>query len=508
MKLPRSSGILLHPTSFPGRYGVGELGASAYAFLDWLHEAGQQWWQVLPLGPTGYGDSPYQSFSAFAGNPYLISFDDLQKEGLLTANDLADTPDFPPGKVDYGWIYIWKFQKLQAAYGNFKKGDFASLKAEFETFKGQEASWLEDYALFTALKDENKGLPWNEWDLPIRRREADAMEAAKVRLSDDIQRISFYQFLFFRAWNQVRAYAHSKGIQIIGDIPIFVAMDSADAWANPDQFYFDDLGQPTVVAGVPPDYFSETGQLWGNPLYRWDVMQERKFDWWIERIKGCLKLYDLVRIDHFRGFEAYWEIQYPAENAINGEWVKAPGQELFQTIRDALGEIPIIAEDLGVITPEVEDLRDSFGFPGMAILQFAFGGGDWSSNAFLPENLKENQIVYSGTHDNDTTRGWFVTAKEDEKSHLNQVAGTEVTEDRVAWILTEMAWRSRAKVAIVPLQDVLNLGTDARMNLPGSLSDKNWSWRYTQGTLSPFTAKRIKALTQDAGRYVQPPVKA
>ncbi|GGJ30427.1 4-alpha-glucanotransferase [Deinococcus roseus] len=508
MNLPRSSGILLHPTSFPGRYGVGELGASAYAFLDWLYDAGQQWWQVLPLGPTGYGDSPYQSFSAFAGNPYLISFDDLKKEGLLTEEDLQDTPDFLPGKVDYGWIYIWKFQKLQAAYTHFKNGAFTNLKAEFATFKAQEDAWLEDYALFMALKDENGGLPWNAWDLPIRQRKAQAMQDARIRLADDIERISFYQFLFFRAWTQVRAYAHSKGIQVIGDIPIFVAMDSADAWANPDQFYFDDLGQPTVVAGVPPDYFSETGQLWGNPLYRWDVMQAQGFQWWIERIKGCLKLYDLVRIDHFRGFEAYWEIQYPAENAIDGQWVKAPGKELFKTILDALGEIPIIAEDLGVITEEVEDLRDSFGFPGMAILQFAFGGGDWASNAFLPENLKDNQIVYSGTHDNDTTRGWFNAAKEDELTHLNQVAGSEVTEDRVAWVLTEMAWRSRARVSIVPLQDVLNLDTAARMNLPGSLSDSNWSWRYPQGALSPFVARRLKSLTQEAGRYVQPRVTA
>ncbi len=521
MELTRSSGVLLHPTSFPGRYGVGDLGTEAFKFVDWLAQAGQRWWQVMPLGPTGYGDSPYQAFSAFAGNPYLISFDQLLQDSLFTAEDLAEIPDFPADMVDYGWIYFWKYPMLERAYTAFKAGKAKQLEGDFATFKTAEASWLTDFALFMAVKatqpttdpmgNECKGAPWNVWPHDIRSREPAAMQRWSSDLALEIDQICFYQFLFFRQWQAVRDYAHSKNIQIIGDIPIFVAMDSADSWANPEQFFFDQQSQPTVVAGVPPDYFSETGQLWGNPLYRWDVMAEQGFSWWIERFKGSLKLYDLIRVDHFRGFEAFWEIEYPAENAIKGEWIKAPGKALFEAVRAALGDLPIIAEDLGVITPGVELLRDEAGFPGMAVLQFAFGGGeDWSENDFLPENLKVNQVVYTGTHDNETTRGWFAdildrlkNPKELELSQaeLEHIAKyiPNLTEDKIAWNMLELAWRSRANLAVAPMQDLMNLGAEARMNLPGRLGG-NWQWRYKTGALSGFVAQRLNVLTKECKR--------
>ncbi|MBB6098551.1 4-alpha-glucanotransferase [Deinobacterium chartae] len=499
MAFSRSSGVLAHPTSFPGPYGVGELGKHAYAFVDWLASAGQKLWQVMPLGPTGYGDSPYQSFSAFAGNPYLISFDELRDLGLLTDAELGELPDFPADRVDYGWIYTWKFEKLALAYAAFENGAAAELRQEFADFKREEADWLEDYALFMALKDALGGAAWNAWEHDIRVREPQALARWRERLAREIDRIRFYQFLFFRQWRALRAYAHDKGIRVIGDIPIFVAMDSADAWSAPDQFHFDEDGHPTVVAGVPPDYFSETGQLWGNPLYRWDVMQQDGFRWWIRRFKGSLHLYDIIRIDHFRGFEAYWEIPAGEETAVKGRWVKAPGHELFKAVREALGELPIIAEDLGVITPEVERLRDDFDFPGMAVLQFAYGSGDWNNNAFLPQNVAQNRAIYTGTHDNDTTRGWFATARPDELNHLREFL-PNTDESKIAWDMIELAWRSRADIAVVPLPDLLNLGTEARMNLPGSLSSANWSWRFREGALSPFIARRLRILTEESGR--------
>jgi len=509
MELTRSSGILAHPTSFPGRYGIGELGQETYNFIDWLSSAGQKWWQVMPLGPTGYGDSPYQSFSAFAGNPYLISLDTLRDDGLLLNTDLEPVPDFGPDKVDFGWLYTWKFGILEKAYAHFTAGKNADLALEFEVFKQQEAAWLEDYTLFMAVKGTQdtvdpfghpcKGAPWNEWPQDIRSRQPEAMQRYRAELLEVTDRFAFYQFLFFRQWSAVREYTKSKGIRIIGDIPIFVAMDSSDAWANPGEFLFDEGGQPTVVAGVPPDYFSETGQLWGNPLYRWDKMQHDGFAWWLERFRGSLKLYDLIRVDHFRGFEAYWEVGAGEETAVKGRWVKAPGKELFEAVKAALGDLPIIAEDLGVITPEVEALRDGTGYPGMAVLHFAFAGGeDWSENSFLPENLRENQVVYTGTHDNDTTRGWFMQLEQAELEHLRKYI-PDAEDDKIAWQLLELAWRSRADLAIAPLQDVMNLGTEARMNLPGRLGD-NWEWRFKSGVLSSFTARRLKALTQEVGR--------
>lgn len=509
MNLERSSGVLLHPTSLPGRYGIGDLGEEARRFVDWLQEAGQTWWQVLPLGPTGYGDSPYQSFSAFSGNPYLVSLDVLKAEGLFSEEDLREVPPFDPSKIDYGWIYIWKYQKLDEAYRAFRSGRAPHLAGDFTQFKSQQAFWLDDFSLFMAIKATQPtqdpfgnpcmGAPWNAWPEALRCRELQALQDFRTAFADEIDAICFYQFLFFRQWDSLRSYAHEKGIRILGDLPIFVAMDSADAWSNPDQFYFDEHGQPLVVAGVPPDYFSETGQLWGNPLYRWDVMQARGFDWWIERLRCSMSLYDALRIDHFRGFEAYWEIPMPAENAISGQWVKAPGEALFAAVRSALGELPIVAEDLGVITPEVEALRDRCGFPGMAILQFAFAGGeDWKNNAFLPEHLRVHQVVYTGTHDNDTTRGWYTLASEAERMHLSgYVSSQEAT--TLAWEMITLAWKSRASWAIAPLQDVLNLDTSARMNLPGRLGG-NWQWRFQQEMLSPFVARRLKQLTESTKR--------
>ncbi|GAA5511865.1 4-alpha-glucanotransferase [Deinococcus carri] len=500
MMIKRSSGVLLHPTSLPGPYGIGELGQNARHFVDWLALAGQTYWQVMPLGPTGYGDSPYQAFSAFAGNPYLIDLTTLREEGLLQDSDFAALPGFEPGRVDFGQQYVWRNQMLERAYAHFAFGDAPALEPEFEAFKAEEAAWLDDYALFMALKAAHGGLPWNAWDPGSRDRVPEVLAAARERLAAPSERVKFIQFLFFRQWRALREYARERGVQVIGDIPIFVAMDSSDAWANREQFYFDDQGQPTVVAGVPPDYFSETGQLWGNPLYRWDVMERDGFRWWVERFRGSLKLYDLIRIDHFRGFAAYWEIPFPAETAIHGRWVPAPGHAMLEAVQQALGQMPIIAEDLGVITPDVEKLRDDFELPGMAVLQFAFGGGDFSVNDFLPHNLRVNQVVYTGTHDNDTSRGWWQHADEMEKHNFRVYTHSDPNEDTFAWQLLGMAQESRANLAVVPLQDVLNLGSEARMNLPGTTGPQNWTWRYLAADLRPDLAERLRGVTAEAGR--------
>jgi len=502
MTIQRSSGVLLHPTSLPGPYGIGTLGDQSRQFVDWLAEAGQQYWQVMPLGPTGFGDSPYQAFSAFAGNPYLIDLVTLREEGLLHSTDFGDLPEFGLTRVDFGLQYVWRNQMLSRAHAHFMAGQAAHLKADFGTFKREEAAWLDDYALFMALKDANGGQPWNLWAAPLRDRDPAALAQAREQLAGQIERVQFIQFLFFRQWTAIREYARERGVCVVGDIPIFVAMDSSDAWANREQFYFDDQGQPTVVAGVPPDYFSETGQLWGNPLYRWDVMARDGFRWWIDRFQGSLKLYDLIRIDHFRGLAGYWEIPFPAENAIQGQWVPAQGYAMLEAVGRALGSIPIIAEDLGVITPDVVKLRDDFGLPGMAVLQFAFGGGDFSVNDFLPHNLRENQVVYTGTHDNDTSRGWWRNAEASEKHNFRVYTHSAPTEETFAWQLTELAFGSRANLAVVPLQDLLNLGTEDRMNLPGTTGPQNWTWRYEVGDLTPELASRVRELTERAGRRV------
>jgi 4-alpha-glucanotransferase len=503
--IQRSSGVLLHPTSLPGPYGIGELGSYAHAFVDWLAEAGQKYWQVMPLGPTGYGDSPYQAFSAFAGNPYLISLADLRAQGLLFDSDFDVVPDFDPEHVDFGQQYIWRNQMLDRAFAHHDLRHLTGeedhgLQAAIDAFAEREAGWLDDYALYTAIKATQGGLAWNAWSEALRLRDPVAMAAVRQDLARDLRRVRFVQYLFFQQWDALRAYAAGKGVQVIGDIPIFVAMDSSDAWASPDLFLFDAQGQPTVVAGVPPDYFSETGQLWGNPLYNWPAMAENGYQWWIDRFRGSLRLYDVIRIDHFRGFAAYWEIPYPAETAIHGRWVPAPGHAMLQAVRDALGDFDIIAEDLGVVTPDVEALRDGFELPGMAVLQFAFGGGDFSVNAFLPDHLRENQVVYTGTHDNDTTRGWWVNASEEERHAYRVYTSSDPGEEEFAWNLTRMAWHARPKLAVVPLQDLLNLGSADRMNLPGTTGVHNWTWRYHSSELDPSLATRLRALTEEAGR--------
>lgn len=499
MQIQRSFGILLHPTSFPGRWGIGALGSEARTFLDWLASTGARWWQVLPLGPTSYGDSPYQSFSAFAGNPYLIDPELLIEKGWLGEEE---PPAFPEGEVDYGWVYYERWPMLRRAFEGFESRASQAERDDLRGFAGAEGFWLEDFALFMALKNKFGGKPWNRWTPELRSRDPEALQEARLELAEEIRLHEWLQWLFYQEWGQTKTYAQSKGIQIVGDMPIFVAFDSSDVWANPQYFYLDGEGNPTVVAGVPPDYFSETGQLWGNPLYRWDVMEREGFRWWVSRIQQSLKQCHLVRIDHFRGFEAYWEIPFGMPNAIQGRWVKAPGQKLFEAVRAALGDAPIIAEDLGVITPEVEALRDGFGFPGMKILQFAFSD---RANPFLPHNYPQsgNVIVYSGTHDNDTTLGWYRTAPEEEigfmRGYLSEWNVRIVSEYEAAGALTELAFKSGANLAVVPLQDVLGLGTEARMNYPGKLGG-NWAWRYREGTLNLELAGSLRALARDNSR--------
>src|SRR5215472_8435205 len=405
MSFPRSSGILLHPTSLPGRFGIGDLGSEAYDFVDFLVESGQSLWQVLPLGPTGYGDSPYACYSAFAGNTLLISPEKLFAAGLLSRSELDEIPCLPVEIVDFERAHEIKDRLLAKAFARYQHTTDTEFRRAFETFSELHSSWLNDYALFRTLKTEHGGKAWHEWESALVRREPAALARARTNLHDQIEAHKFTQFLFFKQWFELKAYCNQRGISLIGDVPIFVAQDSADVWTDPEQFKLDKNGIPTVVAGVPPDYFSATGQYWGNPLYHWERMASDGFRWWIERVRATLMTVDIARIDHFRGFAACWEIPGGDTTAERGRWVEVPGRELFTAIRNALGELPIIAEDLGVITPDVERLRDAFGFPGMRILQFAFSSDP--KNIDLPHNYHRNVVVYTGTHDNDTTLGWF-----------------------------------------------------------------------------------------------------
>ncbi|MFQ5593324.1 MAG: 4-alpha-glucanotransferase [Anaerolineae bacterium] len=496
MTFPRSSGILLHPTSLPGLFGIGELGEPAYQFVDFLHASGQRLWQVLPLGPTGYGDSPYQSFSAFAGNPLLISLDELVKEGTLSSTDVADTPRLPANSVDYGRVIDCKMTLLRLSFKRFKAHASWAQRGEFMAFCDAYRDWLDDFVLFMALKDIFDGAAWNTWDADVAARDADAVSAVARELNNQMEFHRYLQFQFFRQWLALKRYANQRGIRIIGDIPIFAAYDSADTWSNPDLFYFDEDGTPTVVAGVPPDYFSPTGQLWGNPLYRWDVMAETGYAWWIERFRATFRLFDIVRVDHFRGFEAYWEVPATEKTAVKGRWVKGPGAELFHHVEQALGKLPIIAEDLGVITPEVEEMRAEFGFPGMKVLQFAFDTD--STNEFLPHNYERNCAVYTGTHDNDTTCGWFESRPAKEQSFVLKYLGSDGSE--IHWDFIRLALSSVAHTAIVPLQDVFGLGNQARMNFPSRASG-NWTWRYTPDLLTDEIGARLRTLSEVYGRW-------
>jgi 4-alpha-glucanotransferase len=499
MRFPRHAGVLAHPTSFPGRYGIGDLGGSAYHFIDFLVKSEQSLWQILPLGPTGYGDSPYQSFSAFAGNPLLISPDKLIQDGFLPAAAVEDVPAFPKDKVDYGWVIDYKQKLLKRAYEQFHVYGLGEQRQAFEKFCSKQAYWLDDFAMFMALKNyhvEKEGGVWNTWPRDIAQRQPEAMNWWSENLADEIRMHKFLQHLFFKQWLELKAYANERGIRIIGDIPIFVAFDSADVWANSELFSLDENGSPTVVAGVPPDYFSETGQRWGNPLYKWDEMSKNNYSWWSERLKMSFTQTDIVRIDHFRGFDAYWEIPASEETAVVGKWIKGPGQAFFEAMEENLGELPLIAEDLGVITPEVIALRDRFNFPGMKILQFAFGGE--KNSLFLPHTFTHNCVVYNGTHDNETTVGWFGNASEDEKAHVLRYMNADNGE-HIAWDMIRLAYASVANTAVATLQDLMNLGNEARMNFPGKPSG-NWQWRYTADMLTDDIAGRLRYLTELYGR--------
>lgn len=497
MRFPRSSGILLHPTSLPSPWGIGDLGAPACRCVDWLAEAGQSLWQILPLGPTAYGDSPYQCFSAFAGNPLLVSLDNLVEDGLLDRSELQTAPTFSDDAVDYGEVIRFKLPLLRKSFGRVRSGEFPAYAQAFDEFCAAEANWLDDYALFMALKEWHGGASWDTWERDAKRaaRQPAALERWRGKLADQVAAQKYLQFLFFSQWRKVKAYAHERGIRIIGDAPIFVAYDSADVWAHPDLFYLDADGHPTVVAGVPPDYFSATGQLWGNPLYRWERMADTGYAWWVARLKATLNLVDIVRLDHFRGFEAYWQVPADEPTAVNGQWVKGPGAALFKTLERELGELPIIAEDLGLITPAVTALRDQFNFPGMKILQFAFGHD--ADDPYLPHNFTQNCIVYTGTHDNDTTLGWFNSRGEAERQAVQRYLGRDGSD--ICWDTLRLAFASVADVAMAPLQDVLRLGCEARQNTPGRGSG-NWCWRVRAEALTPGLAYGLRELTATYGR--------
>jgi 4-alpha-glucanotransferase len=499
---PRRAGILLHVTSLPGAYGVGDLGASAHEFIEFLAGAGQKIWQVLPLNPTGYGDSPYQCFSAFAGNPLFIDLEALREEGFLTTSDLANAPHFPQDHVAYDRVIPFKQKLLHKAASAFSADKTEADRVAFDTFCQREKQWLEDYALFMACKKVYDDRAWVHWEAGIRQRNPAELKRWRNDLSSELEYHRFVQFQFFRQWEKVREQCRRRGISIMGDIPIYVAHDSADVWAHPELFRLDERGQPTAVAGVPPDYFSATGQLWGNPLYRWDVSAASGHGWWIDRCRASLAMFDLVRLDHFRGFEAYWEISATALTAAEGKWVNGPGTDFFRTLQTELKELPFVAENLGVITPGVEGLRHDFGFPGMSLLQFAFGN-DPQGPSFRPHNYSRELVAYTGGHDNDTTVGWWTSSGVSESTRTEQDIRQErdftraylgFQNEEVNWVFIRAVLASVANTAIVPLQDVLGLGSEARMNLPGTVSG-NWRWRYGANRLTKEVREKLLGLT-------------
>ncbi len=487
MKFERASGVILHPTSLPGPYGIGDIGAEGYRWIDFLVDSGCSLWQVLPLGPTGYGDSPYQCFSAFAGNPYLISPDLLLENDLLHSNDLVEETHLPADHVDFGAVIPWKLGVLDRAFQRFQNSAPASLRANLASFQNDQANWLDDFALFMALKEAHGGAPWPTWEAPLRDREPQALEEARRTYAVDIQRQIFRQFIFFKQWADLRNDANAKGVKIIGDVPIFVAHDSADVWSNPELFFLDKKGNPTVVAGVPPDYFSPTGQLWGNPLYRWKAHAANGYRWWLERIKAVLGLVDIIRLDHFRGFGGYWEVPADQPTAEKGRWVAGPGADFLTKLKEGLGELPLIAEDLGEITPDVVQMREQFQLPGMKIFQFAFSTDP--DDKFLPHNYPHNCVTYTGTHDNDTTLGWYQSVPEEERDFCRRYLGRG--DEDIVWSMIRGIWSSVAMFAITPMQDLLSLGTEARMNFPGHPSG-NWSWRMPEDALSQNLQDRLK----------------
>lgn len=497
MSFSRSNGILLHPTSLPGRFGIGDLGAQAYRFVDFLENSQQTLWQILPLGPTGHGNSPYMAYSAMAGNPLLINLETLHDDKLLTDVDLTLTMPFSESRVDYNAVYAFKLERLRLAAKRFNTSIDKETRAAFNKFRDDASDWLEDYSLFMALKDSTHGQPWTQWDSAIAQRKPEALKKARLDLAGDIFFHEYMQFEFHRQWSAVKDYANSRGIRIVGDMPIYVAHDSADVWARPENFMLDENTlEPSLMAGVPPDYFSETGQLWGNPIYNWENVQANGFKWWLQRIRALLSQVDVIRIDHFRAFAAYWAVPAGEETAINGHWVEAPGDAFFKTVERELGQLPFLAEDLGLIDEPVELLRDRFDFPGMKILQFAFGGDH--KNPYLPFNVSNNFVIYTGTHDNDTTVGWFNQASDYEKQRLAAYVGA-FNPDTVHWALMRLAMSSNANQAVIPLQDLLGLGGEARMNTPG-VGEGNWEWRYTEAVLTPTLEAQLRQLTELYGR--------
>jgi 4-alpha-glucanotransferase len=503
MPLSRSSGVLLHPTSLPGRFGIGDLGPNAFEFIDQLAGARQRLWQVLPLGPTGYEDSPYQCFSAFAGNPLLISLDDLIHQGLLSAPDAGKPQAFADGDVDFPAVIAHRTALWPHVLDRFDAAASPAVRGRFDQFCRRHADWLDDFALFMSIKAAHDQRAWTTWEPQIAQRDRTAVARWAARCAREIRMHKLTQFLFFEQWQHLRDACRARGIVVMGDLPIFVAHDSADVWARRELFRLDPDGRPTVVAGVPPDYFSATGQLWGNPLYRWDVLHQTGYAWWVERFRALLTLVDRVRLDHFRGFEAAWEIPNGAATAVRGEWVKGPGAALFDAVRSALGidRLPFVAENLGVITAEVEALRERLGLPGMAILQFAFGT-DPQAPDFRPHNYPRNLVVYTGTHDNDTTMGWWTgDAGHSTRSHAEIEEEREFARSYLAlsgpedqWNFIRAVMASVADTAIVPVQDLLGLGSEARMNRPGT-SGGNWRWRLRPGQLTPDITQRLGAMT-------------
>jgi 4-alpha-glucanotransferase len=490
----RVAGVLLHPTSLPGIYGVGDLGDELIAFLDWAVTAGVRLWQVLPLNPPGYGNSPYGCLSSEAGSPLLVSPQRLLQEGLITPEVVGEVPHFDPHHAQFDDVRVWKGRLLREAWSNFQNGDWPAMRRAVSHFEAEEREWLDDFAAYMAIKEAHGFAPWWEWPQELAQREPAALKKTRKELNGEIRFQKFIQFLFFKQWRAIRDAAAARGIRIMGDVPIYVAQDSADVWANRELFQLDESGAPTVVAGVPPDYFSATGQRWGNPLYRWDVLRETGYRWWISRIRTNLELTDIVRLDHFRGFAAYWEIPAHEPTAIHGRWMPGPGKPLFDALRNALGGLPLVAEDLGFITPEVHELRHAIGVPGMRVLQFGFGQPD---SPHLPHRFDAETVVYTGTHDNDTALGWFHRASEGERELARSYLGDDCND--ISWALIRAAYTSVAETAIVPIQDILGLGSEARMNTPGDALH-NWGWRLTSRALTPNHATRLRRLAEITGR--------
>src|SRR3984885_12616824 len=494
MRFPRSSGILLHPTSLASPHGAGDLGAEARRFVDFLADAGQKLWQVLPLGPTGYGESPYQCYSAWAGNPLLISLDRLVEQGCLDPGALENPPPFREDSVDFEQLIPWKTALLESAARN---------PAGLDDFCAANRHWLDDFALFAALKSQHQGAAWTRWEPGARDRDPQSLARWRERLAAAIAAQKFLQFAFFEQWRELREYARERGVHIMGDLPIYVSHDSADVWTNRRYFHLDAQGNSTAVSGVPPDYFSQTGQLWGNPIYRWDALAEDGYRWWLDRFRATFAVVDMIRLDHFRGFEAYWEVPATESTAVNGKWVKGPGAALFRAAKAELGDLPLVAENLGVITAEVEAIREEFGFPGMAVLQFAFGN-DPQAPTFRPHNFPHEVVAYSGTHDNDTTVGWWSnkgsgdsTRSDEETQRERDFARRYLNTDgkEINWAFIRALEASVADTILIPMQDVLGLGTEARMNQPATIGG-NWRWRYRAGDLKPEFAQRLKEMTE------------